>query len=393
MGANVDMKTELDPTQKAARSEGRSPRAIKVSTFSDELAVSTAGRAKIFGVSIKDRGAVSMAGHAGIAYWFSKAAGEFVTSTYYADAYPEWVSGWNSKRLPFEKAGGAWELFREKSSYTFADADDQPWEADIAGFGRTFPHSFGKAESPYFTTLLTLSPVGDELTLDFAKTLIVNEQLGADDAPDYLSVSFSSTDYVGHIFGPSSLEAEDNLLRFDRTLAHLLSFVDEQVGLDHTLVVLSADHGGPDAPGYLEQLGIPSHYFHPETIDRHAVIQELKKRIRDRKRAHQDLSPPLRVPESGRDRETRLGCRGGGVGRRSRADVRRRYSLRRTFQAPSSTGTYRTGGSSGRCSRISTRRVRETSSWSSNRKSSSTISMASRWPLTHGSPCPLCQHP
>ena len=237
MGANVDMKTELDPTQKAARSEGRSPRAIKVSTFSDELAVSTAGRAKIFGVSIKDRGAVSMAGHAGIAYWFSKAAGEFVTSTYYADAYPEWVSGWNSKRLPFEKAGGAWELFREKSSYTFADADDQPWEADIAGFGRTFPHSFGKAESPYFTTLLTLSPVGDELTLDFAKTLIVNEQLGADDAPDYLSVSFSSTDYVGHIFGPSSLEAEDNLLRFDRTLAHLLSFVDEQVGLDHTLVV------------------------------------------------------------------------------------------------------------------------------------------------------------
>jgi len=161
VGADVDARREIDPTQKTATTEGRSPRAIEVSTFSDELAVFTAGRAKVFGVSVKDRGAVSMAGHAGIAYWFSKAAGEFVTSTYYADAYPEWVSEWNGKRLPFENAETAWTLLHEKSTYTFADADDQPWETDIAGFGRTFPHSFGQAENPYFTTLLTLSPVGD----------------------------------------------------------------------------------------------------------------------------------------------------------------------------------------------------------------------------------------
>jgi len=279
VGADVDRQTEIDPTQKAASVEGRSPRAIEVTTFSDELAIYTAGRAKVFGVSIKDRGAVSMAGHAGTAYWFSKAAGEFVTSTYYAEAYPEWVIEWNRQRLPLEYAGTSWELSRELSTYLFGDADDQPWETDIAGFGRTFPHPFGPADSPYLTTLLTLSPVGDELTLDFAKQLILSEGLGVDRVPDYLSVSFSSTDYVGHIFGPSSLEAEDNLLRLDRTLAALLAFVDQRVGLDHTLVVLSADHVGPDAPGYLQQLGIPSHYFDPESLDREAAIERLKKRF------------------------------------------------------------------------------------------------------------------
>ena len=278
-GADVDDATEIDPTQKTASTEGRSPRAIAVSTFSDELALHTAGRAKVFGVSVKDRGAVSMAGHAGTAYWFSKKAGEFVTSTYYADAYPQWVVDWNHRRLPFEHAGTSWQLDRERSTYLFGDADDQPWETDVAGFGRTFPHSFGPADSPYLTTLLTLSPVGDELTLDFAKTLIVSEGLGADAVPDYLSVSFSSTDYVGHVFGPSSLEAEDNLLRLDRTLAGLLAFVDEHVGLEHTLVVLSADHGGPDAPGYLQQLGIPSHYFDPESLDKEPAVLRLKERF------------------------------------------------------------------------------------------------------------------
>ena len=278
-GADVDDATEIDPTQKTASTEGRSPRAIAVSTFSDELALHTAGRAKVFGVSVKDRGAVSMAGHAGTAYWFSKKAGEFVTSTYYADAYPQWVVDWNHRRLPFEHAGTSWQLDRERSTYLFGDADDQPCETDVAGFGRTFPHSFGPADSPYFTTFLTLSPVGDELTLDFAKTLIFNEGLGADAVPDYLSVSFSSTDYVGHVFGPSSLEAEDNLLRLDRTLAGLLAFVDEHVGLDHTLVVLSADHGGPDAPGYLQQLGIPSHYFDPESLDKEPAVLRLKERF------------------------------------------------------------------------------------------------------------------
>lgn len=275
-GASVDARTEIDPTQRAARSEGRSPAAILVTTFSDELRSSTGGEARVIAVSVKDRGAISMAGHSGTAYWFSKANGEFVTSTYYLDQYPDWVVAFNDQKPAQQFAGTSWQLLGERDSYQFGDSDDRPWETDVAGFGRVFPHSFGDGASPYFTTWLTLSPAGDKLVLDFAKQALINEQLGQDAVTDYLSVSFSSTDYVGHVFGPSSLEAEDNILQLDRTLADLIGFVDQEVGLENTLIVLSADHGGPDAPGYLESLGIPSGYVDPESWDRDSALSRVK---------------------------------------------------------------------------------------------------------------------
>jgi hypothetical protein len=250
--------------------------ALLVSTFSDELAIHTAGRAKIFGVSVKDRGAIALAGHAGKALWFSKASGEFVTSRYYYDRYPEWLEAWNRERRPQRYAGKAWELSRPVETYVAGLADDRIWETDFPGYGRVFPHPYGEAESKYFNTLLTLSPAGDELTRELAEAVLVNERLGQDEIPDFLSVSFSSTDYVGHLFGPASLEAEDNLLRLDRTLAGLLAFVDEKVGLDHTLVVLSADHGGPEVPGYLTSLGLQADYVDPKSWDRAPGIAALK---------------------------------------------------------------------------------------------------------------------
>jgi hypothetical protein len=277
--AAVDLETEIDPTQRAARSEGRSPAAIMVTTFSDELAISTAGQAKIFGVSIKDRSAVSMAGHTGKAFWFSKPTGEFVSSTYYYDAYPTWVDEWNAKRMPFAYGDTRWDLSRDRSTYLFGEADDQLWEIDLAGFGRTFPHDFGSAEGPYFTTWLTTSSAGDALTLDFAKTLLAEEGLGQDEVPDYLSISFSSTDYVGHLFGPSSLESEENLLHLDGLLAELFAYIDEHVGLERTLIVLSADHGGPEVPGHLMELGISSGYVEPDNWDRDPAIAALKERF------------------------------------------------------------------------------------------------------------------
>ena len=254
-GAGVNADTEIDPTQKAASTDGRSPSAILVSTFSDEFAQHFGPEAKVFGVSVKDRGAISFAGHAGTAYWFSKASGEFVTSSFYMDAYPNWVSAWNGEGHPASYAGTSWDLLLDRAHYSFADRDDQPWEVDFPGYGRTFPHAFGLADDKYFATLLTLSPVGDELTLDFAKALIMAEDLGSSDTPDYLSISFSSTDYVGHFFGPSSLEAEDNIKRLDRTLADLFTFVDQKVGLQNTLIVLSADHGAAEAPAICRALG------------------------------------------------------------------------------------------------------------------------------------------
>jgi len=279
-GADVDDSTEIDPTQRAAKADGRSPAAILASTFSDELAVHTNGQAKIFAVSVKDRGAVSLAGHAGKAFWFSKAGGEFVTSSYYYDQYPDWVTAWNARKPAQAYAGTSWALREAPSKYLFGDSDDRAYETDFPGFGRTFPHPYGAADDPYFTTRLTLSPAGDELTLDFAKALVDNEGLGQDEVPDFLAISFSSTDYVGHLFGASSLESEDNLARLDRTLAALFRHVDEQVGLEHTLIVLSADHGQPEIPGHLRELGIEdARHFDTDALDKAPAIAALKARF------------------------------------------------------------------------------------------------------------------
>jgi predicted AlkP superfamily pyrophosphatase or phosphodiesterase len=151
-------------------------------------------------------------------------------------------------------AGESWRLLQERDAYLFAGEDDQPWEVDLPTFGRTFPHAFG--EDRYLPLLVSLSPMGDAVTLDFAKTLIENEKLGRGQDTDLLAVSFSATDYSGHLFGPGSLESEDTILRLDRVLADLFAFVDAKIGLENTLIVLSADHGGVEAPEQAQAIGI-----------------------------------------------------------------------------------------------------------------------------------------
>ncbi len=280
VNADVNESTELDASQVLAKSDGRSPSNIMVTTFSDELLLKTNGKSKIFGVSVKDRGAVTLAGHTGKAFWFSKSAGEFITSTYYYDKYPEWVTKWNKRKIPAKTFGGkVWKLMNDKSTYMYGDEDDMPWETDVAGFGITFPHEYKSADNKYFNNFLIYSPAGDDLTLDFAKTLVKSENIGKDEITDFLAISFSSTDYVGHLFGPSSLEAEDNMLRLDKTLADLFAFIDKEVGLENTLIVLSGDHGGPEAPGFLEARGIESGYVSPNKWDKEPTIEALKEKF------------------------------------------------------------------------------------------------------------------
>ena len=277
--ADIDDSTEVDSSQALAGTDGRSPANIMVSTFSDELSLFTNEKSKIFGVSIKDRGAVTLAGHNGKAFWFSKTSGEFITSSYYYNKYPSWVQKFNEQKLAERYSGKSWTLMYDNSKYMFGDSDDSPWEEDYANFGRVFPHNYKTKENKYFNHYLTFSPAGDELTLDFAKAVIDNEKMGQHEVTDYLAVSFSSTDYVGHIFGPSSLEAEDNMLRLDKTLASLFKYVDEKVGLDNTLIVLSADHGAPEAPGYLAKLGIEAKWIAPMKWNKKPSLKRLEKRF------------------------------------------------------------------------------------------------------------------
>jgi len=242
--------------------EGVSPHNLLSSTFSDELLVHNGGRSRAFSVSVKDRGAILPGGHVGKAFWFSKSSGQFVTSTYYYNDYPAWVKQWNAAKPADAFKGKSWDLLKDRATYVHGQMDDRPYEADLKPLGRVFPHSLGE-DSKYFYLLLTLTPIGDMLTLDFAKALVENEKLGQNDsgAPDYLQISFSSTDYIGHLFGPSSLETEDNILRLDRTLADLFQYIDKKVGLDHTLIVLSGDHGAPEAPEYMATLGLSTGRF------------------------------------------------------------------------------------------------------------------------------------
>jgi len=257
---------QVDPAQKKARTQGRSPRAILAATLGDTLAAFTAGRARVFGVGGKDRSAVSMAGHVGKAFWYSTDTGDFVTSRYYYDAYPDWVAEWNARRQAASHAGQTWSLLNDPATYLLGAQDDRPYEVDLRGYGRTFPHAFGDVDNPLFATRLLVSPVGDRFTLDFAKALVRAEHVGQDEVPDYLSISFSGVDAVNHFFGPSSLENEDMVLQLDRTVADLLSFIDESVGLEHTLVVLSADHGMPEMPEYMTELGLAAGRLSPDDI-------------------------------------------------------------------------------------------------------------------------------
>ena len=291
-GADIDKSTEVDATQALASSDGRSPANIMVSTFSDELSMHYNGQSKIFAVSVKDRGAVTLAGHNGKAFWFSKPTGDFITSSYYYDKYPAWADAWNNKNIPAKLGNKAWSLMHDKSTYLFGKNDDQPWEMDIAGFGRTFPHQYGSATGKYFNSFLTFTPAGDDLTLDFAKAIMDGEKLGQRDVPDFLSISFSATDYIGHVFGNSSLESEDNLLRLDRTLADLFAYVDKKVGLKNTLIVLSADHGGPEAPDYWTSVGLTAGYVSPDEWDKEPSIAALKKKFGIGKELIQPFFPP-----------------------------------------------------------------------------------------------------
>lgn len=245
---------------------GRSPRNLYVSTLSDEIILSQKGHA--YGISLKDRSAITLAGHAGKAFWFDTTNGGFITSTYYYQKYPKWVEHWNLKYHPrdFE-----WNLGRPVAEYRNLNSPKFHHEDTL--FGQTFPHHVTQAPSQDYFKSLSRTPRADQLVGDFAEHLLTEEQLGlSQDKTDYLAISFSAVDAIGHQFGPNSLEAEDNLLELDKTLAHLFAVIDKQVGLNNTLIVLTADHGVNDGPTYLkahhmneiQPINIPKmeHYIH-----------------------------------------------------------------------------------------------------------------------------------
>ena len=244
--------------------EGTSPRNLTASTYGDELILASGGRSRVFAVSIKDRGAILPGGRLGKAFWYSSSSGDFVTSTYYYDAYPSWVAAWNAAKHADRYLDETWELTGDKAGYIFGDVDDRASERPYKHLGRTFPHPLAGAQPADFYGGLRYTPMGDELTLDFAKELVRQEQVGQGDATDMLAISFSANDYITHAFGPNSLESEEGVLRLDAMLADLFAFVDQTVGLDRTLIVLSSDHGFDEIPEHQQELGFDAGRHYPE---------------------------------------------------------------------------------------------------------------------------------
>jgi len=233
---------------------GRSPKNLIAETFSDKVHKQNP-KSKIFGISTKDRGAIMLAGHFGKAFWYSKKTGGITTSQYYYNKYPKWVSDWNKNKLFNRYYKNGWNLIYNKDRYQNYDVDSNNYERTLPGLGHKFPHSFKNLSLPNFYKLLPYSPWGDRLTFEFAKSLIETQKLGIDENVDYLSISFSSTDYIGHLFGPNSLEYEDQIYNLDKTLSDLFKFIDKKIGLQNVLIVLSADHGVSESPEYLIQNG------------------------------------------------------------------------------------------------------------------------------------------
>src|SRR5215208_5071439 len=239
-----------------------SPSRLMASTVGDELRLATTDRAKVIGISVKDRSAILPAGrHANAAYWFSTTSGNMVSSTYYFNQLPTWVTTFNNARTADKYFGAKWERLLSADEYVRrAGPDTSSWEnVSSSSDTNAFPHTItGGATAPNqaFYWALDYSPFTNDLLVSFAQQAIVNEQLGQDDDTDVLTLSFSANDYVGHRFGPYSQEVMDVTLRVDRQIATLLDFVQARVGLANTLVAFTADHGVSPIPEHAATLGL-----------------------------------------------------------------------------------------------------------------------------------------
>lgn len=257
-----------------------SPHRMKTTTFGDENRLFTQKQGKTIGISLKDRGAILPAGHtANAAYWFhGREEGSWITSTFYMTELPNWVSDFNTSEAA-ESYLKVWDTYYDIATYTESDADENTFEGGFRGKEKaTFPYDLAalKDENRGFD-ILKATPYGNSLTTDFAIEAIKGEQLGQDDATDVLTVSYSSTDYVGHNFGVSSKEIEDTYIRLDKDLERFFEFLDAQVGEGNYTVFLTADHGAVEVPSYLKSMKIPSGYLdNQETKTRFAAYLKAK---------------------------------------------------------------------------------------------------------------------
>ncbi len=249
----------------------KSPSKMLVTTLADQNRLATQFRGKTISISIKDRAAVLSGGHtANAAYWFyGKDKGHWISSSHYMDALPPWVQQYNQSNY-HKKYFKDWNTLKPIDTYKESGTDQNHYEGGFLGQSKpVFPHPLKKyKDSLNFFDLIKTTPYGNSLTLDFALMALKEEKLGLDEDTDFLAISFSSTDYIGHTFGVNSKEVQDTYVRLDRDIEQLLKSLDEEVGAGQYSVFLTSDHGAVHVPNFLKDHKIPAGYINSSSIKR-----------------------------------------------------------------------------------------------------------------------------
>jgi predicted AlkP superfamily pyrophosphatase or phosphodiesterase len=265
-----------DPTIKPVGTDEKagqhSPAVMLSTTITDELRLSNNFKSKVVGVCLKDRGSILPAGHIpNAAYWFNDKTGSWITSSFYPDSLglPTWVQQFNDQKLAEKYCNRVWKkqegiTYEESFAGWASKYDRAKYAASLSG---GFPHNLAALRKTMGLGVLRFTPWGNTITLDFALTALDSMQLGQDEYPDFLCLSFSSTDYAGHQFGIHAEETEDVYISLDRELARLFNTLDTKFGKDNYLVFLTADHGGSETPLHLKEIGIPADVLRESKID------------------------------------------------------------------------------------------------------------------------------
>ena len=271
---DASVKTIGNGTEKEG---AMSPKNLFSATITDELRMATNFKGKVIGLSIKDRGAILPAGHfANWAFWYSK-TGAFISSTFYGAALPNWVTEFNQEKRYMNYINKGWDLLKPIATYNESLPDDNPYEGKLdKDDAPVFPYDLSKIYKEKGADVLRTTPFGNDILAELAMKAIEKEELGKDEITDFLAVSFSSTDYVGHTFGPRSMELQDTYLRLDQTIAQFLNYLDKTVGKDNYLLFLTADHAGAENSNYLKD-----NKYNVKNIPSKEIVGALKKHSND----------------------------------------------------------------------------------------------------------------
>jgi predicted AlkP superfamily pyrophosphatase or phosphodiesterase len=244
-----------------------SPINMYATTITDELKMSNNFKSKTIGIALKDRGAILPAGHsANAAYWYDEKTGKWITSSYYINALPTWVNNFNAKDEVGNYMKQDWNTLYPINTYTQSTKDDSESEQDLGELkSHIFPYKLNEVKKKY--NLFKATPFANTFTFNFAKEAIVNENLGKNTVTDFLAISISSTDYIGHTFGPNSIEVEDTYLRLDNDIANFLQFLDAKIGANNYTVFLTADHGAAHSTNFLKENKLPAAFFKTTALE------------------------------------------------------------------------------------------------------------------------------